>query len=127
VALGAKIQLKKTDRSHRRPTNQGSKKYSCTRFYAAVTASYVRSICFLYFPRSNRYSINCAGAQPTDPVSTFSECVYTQQEPIVRRRILSGTRYDDFIALTNPEGIRFLLNPITVALFAATLTIFKSP
>ena len=33
----------------------------------------------------------CAGAYATDPLSTFSECVYTQQQPIVRRRILSET------------------------------------
>ena len=32
-----------------------------------------------------------AGAQATDPVSTFSGCVYTQQQPIVRRPILSET------------------------------------
>ena len=44
----------------------------------------------------------CAGAQTAVPVSTFSECVYTQQQPIVRRRILSGTSYIDFISLTNP-------------------------
>jgi hypothetical protein len=31
------------------------------------------------------------GAQTTDPVSTVSECVYTQQQPIVRHRILSET------------------------------------
>ena len=30
-----------------------------------------------------------AGAQATDPVSMLSECVYTQQQPIVRRQILS--------------------------------------
>jgi hypothetical protein len=29
----------------------------------------------------------------------YSECVYTQQQPIARRRILS---YSDFIQLTNP-------------------------
>ena len=33
----------------------------------------------------------CAGARATYPVSTFSECVYAQQQPIVRRRILSET------------------------------------
>ena len=32
-----------------------------------------------------------AGAQATDPVSTFSDCVYAQQQPIARRRILSAT------------------------------------
>jgi hypothetical protein len=31
-----------------------------------------------------------AGAHATDPVSTFSECVYTQQQPIARRRIVSN-------------------------------------
>ena len=30
-----------------------------------------------------------AGAHATDPVSTFSDCVHTQQQPIVRLRILS--------------------------------------
>ena len=43
-----------------------------------------------------------AGAQATDPVSTVSECVYTQQQPIVRRRILSVKIYSDFITLSNP-------------------------
>ena len=64
---------------------------------------------------------HCAGAQTAVPVWTFSECVYTQQQPIVRRRILSGTSYSDFISSTNPSGMRFLLNPIsiTVTLFPA--------
>ena len=43
-----------------------------------------------------------AGAQTAVPVSTFSECVYTQEQPIVRRRILSETSYSAFISLTNP-------------------------
>ena len=37
--------------------------------------------------------VPCAGAQTAVPVSTVSECVYTQQQPIVRHRILSGTSY----------------------------------
>jgi hypothetical protein len=40
-------------------------------------------------PRS--YTLHSAGAQTTDPVSPFSECVYTQLQPKVRRRILSET------------------------------------
>jgi hypothetical protein len=37
------------------------------------------------------------GAQATDPVSTVSECVYTHQQPIMRRRVLSETCYIDSI------------------------------
>jgi hypothetical protein len=58
---------------------------------------------------SVRYTDNIAaffiagfGAEATGPVSAFSECVYTLQLPIVRRRILSETSYNDFISQTNP-------------------------
>ena len=74
-------------------------------------------------PHANAHG---AGAQTTDPVSTFSECVYTQQQPIVRRRILSDTSYSDFISFTNPSGMRFLLNPITVTLFPAADSQFSN-
>ena len=64
-----------------------------------------------YFPayclaQCSRHHDDChaqgVGAQTTDPVSTFSECVYTQQQPMVRRRMLSETSYSDFISLKDP-------------------------